>query len=762
VTSRHCYFSRPGSKHRRTAPSQRSLIGRLTRSGVPRDLTPHGADLVATPAVRADLATAPPESADLATAPQESADLATTPSQSGSSLIGPLISRRSRDLTPGKERAAALGKDSAPPAGDKASLAHRVRPLFATRKPHLPVGGRLTHFKVQWFALSQSKFIQKWVTGMTIELVDRPPIGPWRPSFDSINGLGEAKAQALEKEVDSLLEKGAIQPAARTPGFYAKVFLVPKKGGKWRPVFNLKPLNAHVQKRAFKMATVRSVAQSIRPGDLAVSLDLKDAYLHVPIAPPHRKFLKFIFRGRTYQFTVLPFGLSSAPRIFTKLTRVVVLHCRALGLRLLVYLDDSLLLAQPRDLVLQHRDLLLALLLDLGFVVNFEKSELAPTQDFTFVGLDWSSRTMAVSLPADKRDTIASAAQSMLSAAKPPSCRRVQQLLGRLNFAAMAIPRAKLRARALQADLNRAYSSAKDVFKPCPLSKQAREDLQWWQAGPPNGLPLVPALPDCTITTDASKAGWGAAWDARRVAGTWNITEASLHINILEMKAVLLALREWAPLLRGRTVALLADNKTVVAYLTKEGGTRSDSLMAVCRQVFGILDRWNVSLRPAYLKGIANTAADALSRGTEVREWCLHPRHFHRIQQLYGRVSWDLFAEEGATLAPQYFSITRGDRQAAAMDALLQDWSRLEGLIYAFPPPQLLQQVLRKVTLERTPLLLVAPQWEDATWITDLRALSRGDPLQLSPPAVTLGPGGPPPPKEGDLKLALWSLWPEP
>jgi len=597
---------------------------------------------------------------------------------------------------------------------------------------------------------------------MPIELVDRPPIGPWRASFDSRNGLGETKAQALEGEINSLLEKKAIQPAPKGPGFYAKVFLVPKKGGKWRPVFNLKPLNAHVQKRTFKMATVKSVAQSIRPGDWAVSLDLKDAYLHIPIAIPHRKFLKFIFKGKTYQFTVLPFGLSSAPRIFTKLTRVIIIHCRALGMRLLVYLDDSLLLAQPRDLVLQHRDLLLALLLDLGFIVNFDKSELSPTQDFTFVGLNWSSRTMSVSLPQDKRDTIASAAKSMLGAHKPPSCRKVQQLLGRLNFAAMAIPRARLRARALQADLSRAYSVPRDAFKPCPLSHQSREDLQWWQAGPPNGLPLVPALPDHTITTDASKAGWGAAWDTRHLAGTWDPQEASLHINVLEMKAVLLALKEWAPLLRGHTVALLADNKTVVAYLTKEGGTRSGNLMTVTRQIFGLLDRWNVTLRPAYLKGIANTAADALSRGTEVKEWCLHPRHVKRIQQHHGRLDWDLFAEEGAALAPQYFSITRGDRGAAAMDALLQDWSSLQGLLYAFPPPQLLQQVIRKIALEKTPLLLVAPQWEDATWISDLRSLTKDKPLQLTPPAVTLGPGGPPPAKEGDLKLALWSLWPGP
>jgi len=391
----------------------------------------------------------------------------------------------------------------------------------------------------------------------------------------------------------------------------------------------------------------------------AVSIDLKDAYLHVPILSSHRRFLKFIFQGTTYQFKVMPFGLSSAPRVFTKLTRVVILYCRSLGLRIIFYLDDGLLLARPRKVACQQRDVLVGLFLELGWVVNWEKSDLCPSQDFTFVGLHWSSRTMTVTLPQDKMEDLQTRASRMLTALRPPSCRQVQQFLGKANFSSLALPRARLHMRALQADLTKVYSSKKDQFKQCPLSDQARKDLQWWTSPPQNGLPLSPPLPTTTITTDASSTGWGAHWAGAAIAGHWSGPESQLHINCLEMKAATNALKRWGPDLRGQTIALHADNKSMVAYLMKEGGTKSSSLCHLTRDLFSVADRWSITIRPAYLRGVANVEADCLSRGKEVAEWCLLPQVADKIFSIVGVPRWDLFASQESSLAPCYFSVGR-------------------------------------------------------------------------------------------------------
>ena len=79
---------------------------------------------------------------------------------------------------------------------------------------------------------------------------------------------------------------------------------------KYRPCINLKPLNYHVAKEKFSFETVKSVKQEIQRDDWAASIDMTDAYFHVPVSSFSSKLLRFIFEGVIYEFVVLPFGLT--------------------------------------------------------------------------------------------------------------------------------------------------------------------------------------------------------------------------------------------------------------------------------------------------------------------------------------------------------------------------------------------------------------------------------------------------------------------
>ena len=134
----------------------------------------------------------------------------------------------------------------------------------------------------------------------------------WAPTLsrDPIPLLAYApssiRGKALEGEVQALLNKGAIELAPfPSPGFYSRLFVVMKASGAWRPVIDLSTLNLRIQQTSFKMETLQSVLPSVRPGDWMVSLDLKDAYLQVPMHPDSRKFLRFMVGGKVYQFKVL-------------------------------------------------------------------------------------------------------------------------------------------------------------------------------------------------------------------------------------------------------------------------------------------------------------------------------------------------------------------------------------------------------------------------------------------------------------------------
>lgn len=110
----------------------------------------------------------------------------------------------------------------------------------------------------------------------------------------------------------SLLAKEAIevvQPEHRESGLYCHYVLVPKKDGDLRPILNLNDN---------KMITVKQILVHIHPGDWFVSVDLKDAYFNIQLAPHHWHFLRFTFEGTAYQFKVFPFGLALALGGFTK------------------------------------------------------------------------------------------------------------------------------------------------------------------------------------------------------------------------------------------------------------------------------------------------------------------------------------------------------------------------------------------------------------------------------------------------------------
>lgn len=123
------------------------------------------------------------------------------------------------------------------------------------------------------------------------------------------------KGHCQERNKQKLVSKQAIKEVREVPNhFLSQLFLVPKKDGSQRPVINLKPLNLFIKKQKFKMEGARVIRGLLQEGDWMVSIDLKDAYLSVPVAQGDIHYL--------CEFQYLRFGLSSAPQVFTKLLKL--------------------------------------------------------------------------------------------------------------------------------------------------------------------------------------------------------------------------------------------------------------------------------------------------------------------------------------------------------------------------------------------------------------------------------------------------------
>ena len=285
-------------------------------------------------------------------------------------------------------------------------------------------GGRLQLFQEAWEdAPASTQAIIK--RGFHWEWISTPPALTMPKLVAGAPDLGE--------EVSKLLQKGAIYQVPLQPCFSANLFSVPKATGGSRPIIDLSRLNKFIMAPQFTMTNHNTLRKLITEAAWGASLDLQDAYLHVPIRKNLHKFMAFSHGHQLYFFKVLPFGLNVAPMIFTKILKHPLSRLHQEGIPVLAYLDDWITWA-PNKIILQiNLRKILSTLEGLGFLVNYEKSQLAPASDLTWLGVRWFLQSGLWDVPSSFKDKISSEANQLLHA-RVISRRKWESFMGKLAF----------------------------------------------------------------------------------------------------------------------------------------------------------------------------------------------------------------------------------------------------------------------------------------------------------------------------------------
>ena len=437
-----------------------------------------------------------------------------------------------------------------------------------------------------WRKVTNNQFILSVVEfGYSLQFSSLPPI-----LHLTSGSFSDSRFQAVSTQVSILSSKTAISTISPSPDqFVSPIFDVPKKDcDDVRVILNLKILNTFIRKTHFKLEGLDTIISMLRPGDYFVSIDLKDAYLMLLMHPDSWRFLCFEWDDIRYFYRCMPFGLTSAPRIFTKVFKQVLVFLRGKGLRVSAWFDDIILIASSVSLLLEQLHFCKLTLRSLGFIPHPDKSMLVPSQKIYHLGFDWDSVAFTLSVPLVKLEALRSLCLKAISSVV--SLRYLNKILGTVESFRVAFPYAALYYRGLQREVAYYISRGSLWDDTIDISLPAKADLQWWLSCSPDlHRSLHPFVHDFVLTTDSSESGWGAVSSSGEDAyGFWDSTESLLHINVLETKAVLFGLRSLFRDYPASSILVRSDNISTVSYINNFGG-RSSAIFEVVKDIYSFI-----------------------------------------------------------------------------------------------------------------------------------------------------------------------------
>ena len=627
-----------------------------------------------------------------------------------------------------------------------------------------------------WRRIGASRQVLSWLAdGVRIPWNAR---GPPAPFNHGVGSFTPSERAWLTVERDRCFGTGAWRPATQLT-HVSRAFVVYHKG-KPRLVIDLRWLNEHTEQRSTRFESLSTLRRLARQHDWMWSIDLTDAYHHIPYHPDYVHYFTFAIEtlaGVEYISTpALNFGWRLSPWVFTQVMRPVVAYLRSpsaaaalatgaapfgspqrtssgerQGVRTLPWLDDFAFFLRGTASyaeACQHRDWTHAILGLLGLLVAIGKGQFDPThflEDHLGYGID-TDRGLFL-LTTRRERALAHGAHQLLQHAALRARRVPARLLasfaGLGEASSLALPLARFMLRALYDDL----ATRRGWGGTVQLTGQTLADLRWWASlrGSRHIGRAIWRLPESRLAhSDASDLGWGFAIDEARAHrpahGFWTPEQLPWHITLKELVAVRLGVQRFLPQLAGRRVLLREDNMAVVWILTNFV-SRSPALMSELRKLWYVLDEYDIQLRPLYIRSAMNVIADYASRLAFSGDYVISLSRLRSIEAMWGRCTVDAFASPATALLPRYW--TPGPiAGSSGVDAFAQRWTGER--LWVHPPPSHLLTVVQMLETHACEAFVCVPHWPGAAWYGLLLAMS-SDYVHLPPGSLSPVAGDAPP-----------------
>ncbi|XP_065175625.1 uncharacterized protein LOC135805510 [Sycon ciliatum] len=433
-----------------------------------------------------------------------------------------------------------------------------------------------------------------------------------------------------------------------------------------------------------------------------VQFDLKSAYHHIAIHEDHKKYLGFMWQDQHYCFAALPFGLATAPHVFTKVTRPLITHWRKRGFRAFMYFDDGTAAASSTEEADHMAKEMQQDLRASGFIVNVKKSRWVPSQVLEVLGCEVDMKIAVFRVPKEKAERVCNMAVGLLRSKRSVKARSLASFAGFVQSLRLAIgPSTSLWTRSMYSALAEIRSFEHHLH----LSSAVTRELAFWNnffGKTVVEFPMFPVEPRIQVFTysDASNVAWGGYVHSSpiKIAHGNFVAEhqgpmatSSTWREVNAMKCVLSSL---VSSLSNRVVLHRSDNQNVVRVV--KNGSRVPAIHEEVIQLTELCQRHCIHLAVDWVPRDDNTVADRISKAQDASDFQLNPTVFRALDESWGPHSIDCFASVLSAQLPRYCS-RFFNPGCTAVNAFTLDWKEED--CWLFPPVQLIGCVLRSIVL---------------------------------------------------------------
>jgi len=583
---------------------------------------------------------------------------------------------------------------------------------FERNEPVNSVVGRLRKNILFWKKdLLASNFVLSIIEfGYYMPFLEHPPLCHTKNNKSSLKHPG-----FVEQAINALLEKGCIIELEDRP--YCCNPLTVAERPKLRLVIDLRHVNKYIKTTKFRYEDLSTLSEMFKEGDYFTKFDLTSGYHHIDIHPEHWKYLGFEWlfsngQTRFFHFVVLPFGLSPACYVFTKVLRPLVKKWRSSGIRSILYIDDGINGSNSYKSALISAKAVFQDLENSGFVINIEKSDFEPKQTGEWLGSIIDTRNMTFTVPKRKIEKLKHSLSNTLSC-QYSSAKQLSKIAGQLSSMHLAIgPLVRLFTR----NIYRTIENATDWFSSLPLDPESKSEVLFWHDNIDsyNGYTFKPhPVTTKLMFTDASDKGYGGfvceRLNQKICSGSFSSFDMTTSSTMRELLAVKYVLSSFGNLLINESVKVHIDNFNASHILSV--GSSKKHLHEIALDIFKFCLQKNIKLTPQWIPREQNQFADLLSKVNDTDDWGIDFNSFSSLNRKYGPFTVDRFANE-INKRVSVFNSKFYCPGTSAVDSFTQNWQHENNWIC--PPVKLIGSVFKHMDICKCRGTVLIPLWKSA------------------------------------------------